>query len=331
MVDDTLTIRTNQAVKRFRRWDKTKSADPRLVDELFEQFGPGNVLERPQNPFKRFQDYEHLLEALCDEDKGKYRVIHKGTPFYFLAWLSYDMGNYEKGLFYLDATISEDIRKDAAGWQKGSAGMFLFLQTPEKHPARRIAEHLRSSIQSRLDDFNSISGAPPLSLDNFVKQFVEPLVAPEAATRSIVTAFYSFILEFQDLIKLLELRGSAQGSVEPFVTHLFKGGLIFESILKRFYSASPGDKFNTIGQIFNSNKFEKDFPPGKFKTSAKSITDIVIGIKARCDYETAFTTTAKLRNTTGHKLDWDDKFSNSYESLFKQEVNAIFYVIQNNL
>ena len=322
-----------EAVELFLSWNEDQSADPSNANCLFEYYGPENILERRSGPFRRCQAYEHLLEALCDADNEKYLRIHKGTPFYFLAWHNYEMGNYEKGIFYIDAAISEDIRKDPNGWRNGSAGMFLFLRTPENHPPTRIARHFINSIQSRLNDFNSISNKPPIFLDNFVKQFVEPLVEPEAATRSIITAFYSFILEFEDLSTWLMLRSAGQGSVEPFVTHLFKGGLIFESILKQFYDVSLGQEYGQLGAILNNDsEFRTHFPfEGNIEVTAKSVNDIVKEINKSCDYKTAFTTTAQLRNTTGHKLNWDDEFSESYESLFKQEISAIFYVIQRNL
>ena len=220
---------------------RIESADPSNADCLFEYYGPGNIFKRTSGPFRRCQAYEHLLEALCDADKEKYLRIHKGTPFYFLAWHNYDMGNYEKGIFYIDASYFRGHQEKIlmAGEMDLLACSYSY-ELLRNHPPTRIARHFINSIQSRLNDFNSISNEPPLALDNFVKQFVEPLVEPEAATRSIITAFYSFILEFEDLSTWLMLRSTGQGSVEPFVTHLFKGGLIFESILKQFYHVSLG-------------------------------------------------------------------------------------------
>jgi hypothetical protein len=45
--------------------------------------------------------------------------------------------------------------------------------------------------------------------------------------------------------------------------------------------------------------------------------------------EDQFSTTAKLRNTTGHNLVWDNIFSApaKYEDLFHQVMNALLYVI----
>jgi hypothetical protein len=55
---------------------------------------------------------------LREADAVKYRQIHKGIPFYFMSWLAFDLRNYEKALFYIDAGISEDVRKNPKGWQE---------------------------------------------------------------------------------------------------------------------------------------------------------------------------------------------------------------------
>jgi hypothetical protein len=56
-------------------------------------------------------------------------------------------------------------------------------------------------------------------------------------------------------------------------------------------------------------------------------------IEGGSDARTAFSTAAKLRNTTGHNLVWDDIFSRpqEYKDLFQQVMNAIFFVVARKL
>lgn len=79
------------------------------------------------------------------------------------------------------------------------------------------------------------------------------------------------------------------------------------------------------GNVLNSG-FVSDFCV--IDTSARSLAEIVAASGAD-DLKTAFDTTAKLRNTTGHNLVWDDIFGNPdvFIKLYRQVVNAIFYVI----
>jgi len=66
--------------------------------------------------------------------------------------------------------------------------------------------------------------------------------------------------------------------------------------------------------------------------SAESLTEIHDAIHSGSSLVTAFGTAAKLRNTTGHNLVWDDIFSTpvKYVDLFEQvmsAMSAILYVI----
>ncbi len=237
------------------------------------------------------------------------------------------MGNYEKALFYMDAAISEDIRKDRVGWLNNPAGSFLTLGPPNIQAAMRVAPLLSRLLEDQLNRFNLVSGRIPISVEDFVNKFVRVLVM-DFTKRSIVTALYTFILEFYDRCKDLTLRSDIGGSIEPFLTHLFKGGLIFESLLKHLYpNKDNGKPAITLGDIFNTNQFKVDFLPN-IQTSSSSLQDIVNDVQV-ANLQTAFNTTSRIRNTTGHNLVWIDIFNDAtkYEVLFEQQVNAILYIV----
>lgn len=301
---------------------------PKDEDNFFELYGPGNTPFVTDRPYERFEDYELLLETLQGDDRLKYEKIHKGTPFYFLAWTAFDLKNYEKAVFYMDAAISEDMRKNPQGWLNNPASQFLTLNVQGDQTAIRITKHLTDKISTELSRFNKISSLPPLSIKFFVEKFVKEL-AKDKKHHSIITAFYSFILEFEDREKELSLRSTAGGSIEPTLTYLFKGGLIFESLLKYLYPKKDNgiDECKTLGNIFNTKTFRADFNVA-IQTSANTLQEIVNNIKD--DLQSAFNTTSKIRNTAGHNLVWDDVFNSStnFKGLYEQQVNAILYLIQ---
>lgn len=175
---------------------------------------------------------------------------------------------------------------------------------------------------------SSVFGFKQISIINFVEKFVKLLVLKKE-NQSIVTAFYSYVLEFEDREKELLLRSSEGGSIEPAITFLFKGGLIFESVLKHLYPVKDdGISCKTLGDIlFHTRAFQSDFNV-VIKTTANSLQEIVSCIGN--DVQSAFNTTCKLRNTTGHNLVWDDVFgeANNFRKLYEQQINAIFYLIQ---
>jgi hypothetical protein len=309
-------------------------SDPQTGNLFFEIFGPGvavgtmdSLMERP---YERFRAYEQLLIELQKADPQKYKEIHKGTPFFFLAWTGFGIGNYEKALFYLDAAISEDLRANKLGWLELPAAKLLTFKLEENHSAKIISDKMHHSLAAQLTRFNTLSGLSVISPEKFIDKFVVSQLRNPLA-RSVITALYTFLLEFNDLHKELFLRSVEGGSAEPFITHLFKGGLIFESLLKSLYpDRDDGKRCRTIEDIVNRNSnFAKDFGI-KIKTSADTLREIFDGITGK-DIKNAFDTTAQLRNTTGHNLVWADVEDvlgdpERYRVLFEQEVNAIIFI-----
>jgi hypothetical protein len=300
--------------------------DPVKSDEFFGKYTIGNALQTIDQPFERFRHYENFMRGLRLLDRTKYEQMHRGTPFFYMAWLSFDMRNFEKALFYLDTAIADDVR-NAAAWQDLPGVAFLKLNT-NNVAARTVAE-LRKILGTEMERFNRISGRTPLTIDNWGQHFVETLITTPAR-RTILCSVYIFLYEFQDRLRELELRGGVGGggSNHPFLSHLLLGGLIFESLLKQFY---VGD---TLNSLFNLLKADPGFniPVATVMPTSANVPNPLAAILAAAnatDIVTAFTTTGKLRNTTGHNLDRDNIFDQpaNYVTLFQQVVNAIFYVI----
>ena len=309
----------------LQHFDNLDPDEPQNGDWFFETFGPGNLLNATDRPHERFQDYEQLLKFLFDRDRGKYEKMHKGTPFYFLAWLAFDLRNYEKTLFYIDAAISEDVRNAGDKWMNLPGAAFLKLDY-EHQVAERVIRKIHDLLSVQATRFNGVSRLKAISVDEFLSKFVSSLIHT-ASTRTIISAFYIFLLEFEERLRELNLRSIEGGSIGALIAHMFSGGLIFESLLKHVY---PSAKTMTLGQIFQTAAFANDFRHG-ISTKATSLKGILDAINDDTNtMVTAFNTTARLRNTTGHDLAWDDIFDNSanYEALVNQELNALFYAIQ---
>jgi hypothetical protein len=318
-----------------------KFESPQEGDNFFGRFAPGNTADYPDRPYERFMDYEELLLLLMRTDVEKYRDMHKGTPLGFLSWLAFDMRNYEKAMFYMDTAIAEDVRKHKdsihpTGWLSNPGPRFLMLDVDRSYPwFRRTEDDVKKLLEQQLDRFNRISGKARLTLDSwrrFTKKF---LIDRDATQRSIISALYVFLLEYRDHERELLLREkSTAGSNQPFTVHLFSGGLIFESLLKHCYPKPQGKKY-TLGNILTIPAFRGDFrinSSANINTSADTLADIHGDIKDS-SIVTAFSTTGKLRNTTGHNLVWDNVFDTpkNYTELFDQEMNAIFHVISQKL
>ncbi len=189
-------------------------------------------------------------------------------------------------------------------------------------------------LDRELTRFNKLSGGPSLNLSGSWQAFLLKMTA-YPKHRTIISATYVFLLEFEDHRQELQLReGSSGGSNQPFTVHLFTGGLLFESLLKYCYPKNDrGEDIRTLEGVFGTTQFLTDFslltmPPIK----EFSLEKIHAAISDN-SMVTAFTTAGKLRNTTGHNLGWDDVFDTpqKYVDLFQQLVNAILYVLSRKL
>jgi hypothetical protein len=193
---------------------------------------------------------------------------------------------------------------------------------------------LSHSLIARTNSFSCTSLTPGM-LGLLMKEsynFMDvPLFARDAAYRSIITSLLTFLLEGKDLQLQIGLRSHHGGSLEPFLTHLFKGGLIFESLLKRKYGASG----NTLGPYLNAGKADLSLsskPLYKELSTPIKLEDIPAFLQnwsGKDFHEGAIAIAYAVRNTTGHDLGWQDIFTEDvYKVLFDGIVNAIFWVIK---
>lgn len=200
-------------------------------DEFFSTFGPGNIVNATNKPHERFNDYEELLRLLRQRNQQKYEQIHKGTPFFFLSWLAFDLRNFEKALYYLDAGISEDVKNAGTDWINLPGAQILKL-TNHQNVAGRVIYIIKESLELEITRFNQISGLSPITITDFIDKFVSILIQ-DAQTRTIISALYIFLLEKTERLIELDLRSTEGSSLGPIISHLFSGGLIFESIKKQ--------------------------------------------------------------------------------------------------
>lgn len=315
-------------------FQQLKIQDYTTGDFYFQTYGVGNVIESTHFPYERFVCYEYLLSEIKILDKEKYYLIHKGTPFYFLAWTAFQIKDYEKAVFYMDAAIAEDMRIPDSHWTERPMGLIATLSERKDHTAVKVATEMRELIEDVRKDFNSACSRN-LLMSDFVKNFVVGLVNENKNNRSIVSSLYSYILEFDDRIKMLELRSKEGGTIEPILTHLFKGGLLFESVLKYLVSKytwkdTMGKSPRTLGDFNDCEDFTNKFCT--FSTGSNSLKEIVDRAVDN-KMQTSFSTTAMIRNTTGHNLVWDDVFKDlsNYRLLYKQTINSLFYLIDSGL
>lgn len=307
-------------------------------DWFFEHYGAGNTIQAFDRPYERMLLYVSLLEMIKDYSPDGFIRIHKGTPYYFIGWLAFQVEDFETGLFYIDAAISEDVRRIGLNYNPANdpspTPAIRFLTLEQGHIAEQAETELEDAVLETLREFSQ-SASVNMDKNLFISRFVlSNMFIDNPAFRTIITSLYTFILEYESRKLQLRLRSSVGGSIEPFLLHLFKGGVIFESLVKmkgagigtstlgRSLDAHSRNN-NALGVMFNRN----DFPNG---ISLDEAINLVSDPQISQDSfpMRAYKITYALRNTTGHTLAWLDQFDeNTYEILFRYVMGAILWTI----
>jgi len=173
-----------------------------------------------------------------------------------------------------------------------------------------------------------------LNMSDWGDKFIIPFISENSENRNIVSTLYSFILESQDYIDSLTFRNNQDGTIEPFLLNLYKGCLIFESLLKfltekyQYKIIKKGKEIlpQTLGDFTRINMFTSRY--AMYETNASSWQDVKAKLN-RKDLEAIFTTIAKLRNYSGHDLRRSNIFNNNsdYITFVNKIVDAVLIVI----
>jgi hypothetical protein len=317
-------------------------------DAYFECYGVGNTRYETSFPYERFVCYEHLLQSIHDKDKDKFDVIHKGTPYFFLAWTGFEIRSFSKAVFYMDLALGEDIRKSTIPGTSSEDSVNQALNNPggdlwKLNPvgvASRTIRVIKDTFEKKLNEFYSRTSVS-IKVEDLVNLFVIPVIHFNAKNRSMISALYSYVLEVDDLYKTLNIKGSNPSSIEPLIASLFKGGLIFETVLKiaadmNGWLITRGNKGvgsppSTVGSFGFCDDFLTLFSltVSDFDASADNLPSI-LQIATDDTVKTSFNVCAQLRNTAGHDLRHEDIFQNAdtYKRLVDEQLNAMLFVVK---
>ena len=317
-------IKAAEQVFRRLTYDKPKEAN-----WFFELFGAGNT-PYANRPFERFTHYDRLMRVLLESDAQKLKCMHKGTPYYFLGWTAFQMGRFETALIYMDLAVAEDMRANPAGWRENPAGSFMMLN-PDGGAASDIVREIRAILGKQMQRHRASCDGEEASIDEFVlrltNEFLRPGDSERSMDRSIVGLLYVFLLEFQTRFSELQLRCDNSGTIQPFVSHLFKGALLFESLLNHWYG--EGLKKPTITRLFKGEAFKNDRGKATLDTTADDLNAVLVAMRGKLTWVSAFSACSKLRNTMGHRVQWKDDFNEdgNYQLMFEWVTSAILFLL----
>jgi hypothetical protein len=166
--------------------------------------------------------------------------------------------------------------------------------------ASQIIRQTITNADELIADYNQRVGARKITLDELRQSFLRPIISsPEAHKRTLITAFISFIAEWKYRTKIIDL--IQQGSREPFFMHLFRGCLLFESLLKK--QSRKALTRNTLGDIL---RYDLSAELGLIKVDVQEtdFNNVITGLTPTMEMNATINSVGKARNTLRHNIVW---------------------------
>jgi hypothetical protein len=267
--------------------------------EFFETYHPYFTQLQHGLYSQAVDDGLRLLSEIKRLAPNEYEQMPKGTPFYWLGIAAFLSHDFQTATFLFDAAVSEDLKHNP---NKKDTPALLTMQLNAENPnqaALQIVEVVVSKIKAAVSSYNGRGGSQSLTLTDVRRNFLSrATVLPRL--RTLTTTFISFFFEWDYRAGLIEL--SEAGSREPFFTHLFRGCLLFESLLKENPRKQLAHGRNTLGQVLNDLLSELGITA--LSISESDFDAMVQSLTLSQPIDQAIQCTGKTRNTLGHNLAW---------------------------
>lgn len=289
------------------------------------------------SPHAQIDAWERVLQYLQTADASRFASIHKGTPYYFLGLAAYLSRDFEKAMFYMDCALGNDLKVHGSQWIAAPSGKFVRLDhTAGDQAGKQLVELAHAQFQSATGRV-AAKGGPTLSLDIFRAHFVDTAMSGPGDLRSAVTAFFSFLLEHPVRSTELSLAPQSDGTGEPFYVHLFKGALLFETLLRCSTAGRAvvsGYPEATIKHLLQNSGVHQPLgfavtPAGLGAHSFEDVLTAINNLPATLPFDQrCVRATWGVRNTTGHSLAWPRRMTPAeYDMVFELTFGAIALAI----
>lgn len=312
---------------------KAAEEGPQSADHFFGSFG--YVRELLKGDFSAALDQGISLLLKCQSlDHGAYVAIHKGTPFYWLGTAAFLLHDHQTATFFYDAAVSEDLRAGADPVMNPTPALH-FIQIDGAQPnqaARNLVRMAQARVEDVINEYNSMPGrstsVPELTIHDLREFFLRPAVSPGLERwRSLATTFISFLLEWDYRSTLLDLRADV-GTSEPFFIHLFKGCVLFESLLKTNPNHQVPAGVRSLGQVLQLFHSLLGIPHNISIGNTDFPTILHDLGNADNRIQTAIEFAGRIRNTVGHNLGWGVNLDkNQYSRLVRMVATSCLHAI----
>jgi hypothetical protein len=287
------------------------------------------------NPAEGLRQGLELLNKCKELDEDAYIEIYKGGAYYWLGIASFMVYEYELATFFFDAAVSEEIRWGDDPRTTDPPPAMLFMRMDGEHPkqaAGPLVKAAQKGIERWIAHYNALTDSPTngMSMQSLRERLFIPSIIPDHEKwRSLTSTFITFCLEWDYRNMLFDLR-LMPGTLEPFYIHLFKGCLLFESLLKVNPKKQPPPEQNTLGKVlvYLHKELEIDHDIGNHM-GGKQLAEVLSELDNSQDsIELSVLFSGMVRNTLGHNLGWDVGLTKiQYQRLFQMIAASCIHVV----
>jgi hypothetical protein len=228
-------------------------------------------------------------------NQPKVYATPKGTPFYFMGIAAFASHDYQTAALFFDAAVSEDVRHYPNDNNTPALLFMRLSKTEQGQAAQQVVDIIVGRLKAALENYAGRKDNKRLTLDEVRDHFLNHLKRPHL--RTLTATFISFLAEWDYRLQMIDL--TVDVSREPFFTHLFRGCLLFESLLKE----KTSNKKVTLAPLINVHRKALGVS-NAVKTSSSDLQAILQQLKPNEPMRAAIQCTAQTRNTLGHNLVW---------------------------
>lgn len=268
-----------------------------------------------ETPYSKTIDLLGKLQRNAPEDA--FRRLYKGDVFYQMAYRAFAQGEFESGIFFLDAAASEDLEKCKC------------LESPAVNTLRLdFSSNLKQTILFKtlmigsghipaiLNMYNETFGSKEITIQKLQRHFLDQAFSNHPEWRPLVTSWYVYTLT---TFSKMEFQGfnAENTNVDFMFMYLLRGCLLFESLLKSEPSGTLANMM-TIGELFRFFQDNDEYlkirnkligERTSFDTAPKTLSEVVHNLGRDPGILGYINKTYSLRNTIGHNLVWREQLS----------------------
>jgi len=276
-----------------------------------------------------------LLRFCKSIDADAFSRIHKGHPYYFIGITSYLLDDFQTAIYFFDAAVTEDVYAGADPIDNPTPGTrFLMLEgEADYQAAKELTKFAQTKVERALEHYTKLTKNPEasdLTLNDLRKDFIYYALKATAkpGLRTLITSFITYCIEWDFRNEHFEYEVK-KGTSEPFFLHLFRGCLLFESLLKLNPVISPTSK--TLGGILQEAQVisKLKINPIQGKKDGFILDDMFDKLRRNDNsIDQAMQISYMARNTLGHSLGWNAYISQSqYRELYLIIAASCLHVI----